>query len=61
MHVRRLKTGYFILEGLNSAASVYFFYYFYFYMEQRFGFDNKANLCLAAKWGHLRAFRLGGR
>ena len=34
MHLRRHKTGYFVLEGLNSAATVYYFYYFYFYMEQ---------------------------
>ncbi len=63
MHLRRHKTGYFILEGLNSAASVYFFYYFYFYMEQRFGFDNKANLCLAALNGATYALSAwaGGR
>ena len=47
MFSRRLKTGYFILEGLNSAATVYYFYYIYFYMKEVFGFDNKANLCLA--------------
>jgi predicted MFS family arabinose efflux permease len=48
MFSRRLKAGYFVLEGLNSFATVYFFYYFYFYMQQRFGFGNKANLVLAA-------------
>ena len=47
MNSRRLKTGYFILEALNSAATVFYFYYFYFYMEKMFGFGNKANLCLA--------------
>jgi len=48
MFSRRLKTGYFILEGLNSFAVVYYFYYFYFFMQRAHGFDNKANLMLAA-------------
>jgi predicted MFS family arabinose efflux permease len=48
MFSRRLKTGYFVLEGLNSFGTVYYFYYFYYFMQQRFGFGNKANLALAA-------------
>jgi predicted MFS family arabinose efflux permease len=48
MRHRRLKTGYFVVEGLNSFATVHYFYYFYFFMQQRFGFGDKANLCLAA-------------
>lgn len=48
MFSRRLKTGYFVLEGLNSFATVYYFYYFYFFMQKQFGFGNKANLMLAA-------------
>jgi predicted MFS family arabinose efflux permease len=48
MFSRRLKTGYFVLEGLNSFAVVYYFYYFYFFMQKVHGFDNKANLVLAA-------------
>ncbi len=48
MFSRRLKLGYFVVEGMNSFATVYFFYYFYFYMQQVFGFGNKANLVLAA-------------
>jgi len=51
MFSRRLKTGYFILEGLNSFAVVYFFYYLYFYMQKVYGFGNKANLALAAMNG----------
>ena len=51
MFSRRLKTGYFILEGLNSFGTVYYFYYLYFYMHQRFGFDNQSNLALAALSG----------
>ena len=48
MFSRRLKSGYLVLEGLNSFATVTYFYYFYFFMRETFGFDNKANLALAA-------------
>ncbi len=48
MFSRRLKTGYFVLEGLNSFAVVYYFYYFYFFMQKVHGFGNQANLVLAA-------------
>ncbi len=48
MFSRRLKNGYFVLEGLNSFATVYYFYYFYFFMQETYGFGNKANLALAA-------------
>lgn len=48
MFSRRLKTGYFVLEGLNSFATVYFFYYLYYYMHKVYGFGNQANLVLAA-------------
>jgi len=61
MHSRRLKAGYFVLEGLNSAATVYYFYYVYFYMEKVFGFGNRSNLCLAALNGGTYAlFAWGG-
>ena len=55
MFSRRLKTGYFILEGLNCFATVYYFYYFYFFMQTVFGFGNKANLALAALNGAVYA------
>lgn len=63
MFSRRLKTGYFILEGLNSFAVVYFFYYLYFYMQKVYGFGNKANLALAAMSGATYALTAwyGGR
>jgi MFS family permease len=48
MFTRRLKLGYFVLEGLHSFATVTYFYYFYFFMQMVHGFGNKANLCLAA-------------
>ncbi len=53
---RRLKTGYFILEGLNSFSTVYYFYYFYFFMQTEFGYGNRANLLLAALNGAVYAF-----
>jgi len=63
MDNRRLKVGYFILEGANSFASVYYAYYLYFYMEKVFGFGNRANLTLAASYGgiYMIASWLGGR
>src|SRR6266568_946939 len=53
MSPRQLKTGYFILEGLNSFASVYYQFYLYFFMQMAFGFGNKANLILAAANGMI--------
>jgi len=53
MSQRQLKTGYFILEGLNSFASVYYQFYLYFFMQMAFGFGNKANLVLAAANGMI--------
>jgi predicted MFS family arabinose efflux permease len=48
MSSRKLKTGFFVLEGLNSFATVYYCYYLFFFMQEVFGFGNKANLTLAA-------------
>src|SRR5437588_4684677 len=56
MSSRQLKTGYFILEGLNSFATVYYAYYLYFFMQREFAFDNKANLTLAALNGLICMF-----
>jgi predicted MFS family arabinose efflux permease len=60
---RRLKTGCFVLEGLNSFATTYYLYYIFFYMRTEFGFDNKANLLLAALNGAVWAVMAwqGGR
>jgi predicted MFS family arabinose efflux permease len=51
MPLRRYKPGYFVLEGMNSFAAVYYSYYFFFYMQQVFGYGNRANLALAAANG----------
>lgn len=50
---RQLKTSYFILEGVNSFATSYYFNYLFFYMHDRFGFGNMANLGLSALNGLL--------
>ena len=55
MPFRKLKPGVFLLEGLNSFAVVFYFYYFYFFMQTRHGFDNRANLELAALTGAVSA------
>src|SRR5512133_582881 len=51
MFSRKLKIGYFAIEGLHSFMTVFYFYYFYFFMQKQFGFGNKANLVLAAMNG----------
>ena len=63
MYSRRLKTGFFLLEGLNSFATTYYFYYVYFFTHHKFGFDNQANLMLAAIAGliYVPAAIFGGR
>jgi len=55
MSQRQLKVGYFVLEGLNSFATVQYLYYFYFFTEKTFGFSTKANLAAAALNGALTA------
>lgn len=59
----RLKTNCFILEGLNSFATVFYFYYFYFFMHERHGFGDKSNLVFASLSGLVYAFSSvwGGR
>src|SRR5258707_13192351 len=53
MPPHRPRTGYLVLEGLNSFAIVFFFYYLYFFMQKAFGFDNRHNLILAASTGAI--------
>ncbi|SRR5258706_1597975 len=53
---RSPKTGYFVLEGLNSASTTYYFYYLPFFMQKTFGFGNEANLALMALTGLIYVF-----
>ncbi|HOX04441.1 MAG TPA: MFS transporter [Candidatus Paceibacterota bacterium] len=52
MNPRARKSVYFILEGLNSFATSYYFFYLFFSMSDRFGFGNADNLTLSA-WNGL--------
>jgi predicted MFS family arabinose efflux permease len=49
----KIKFSCFTLEGLNSFATVLYFNYLYFFMRDKFGFDNKNNLALAAFLGFV--------
>jgi len=53
--ISRVKFSCFSLEGINSFAVVLYFNYLYFFMRDRFGFDNKSNLALAAFLGLVYA------
>jgi MFS family permease len=63
MTQRRLKTGYFALEGLNAFATSLYFNYLFFYTQARFGFGNLENLLLSALNGfiYMGAAWFGGR
>jgi predicted MFS family arabinose efflux permease len=50
---QKIKFSCFTLEGLNSFATVLYFNYLYFFMRDKFGFDNKNNLALAAFLGFV--------
>ena len=51
MSARPSKTGYFLLEALNSLGTTYYFYYIYFFTEKQFQFAKLQNLLLAAALG----------
>ena len=53
---QKVKFSYFTLEGLNSFAVVIYFTYLYFFMRERFGFNDKDNLTLAAALGFIYIF-----
>ena len=59
----RLKAVAFVMEGLNSLATTYFFYYVYFYTKQAYQFDARQNFWMAAELGLLCAVGsfFGGR
>ena len=45
------KSGYYILEGLNSFATAYYFNYLMFLLRDAHGFTNLNNLTVAALHG----------
>ena len=63
MSPRQSKTGYFILEGVNSFGTVFYLYYLYFQMKNAYGWGDAANLRLAALNGAIYMFGawLGGK
>lgn len=56
MPSRAIKRNYFLLEALNSFATVYYLYYIYFLTQQKFAYGREANLILAAWLGAVVAF-----
>lgn len=57
------KTGYYVLEGLNSFATAYYFNYLLFLLRDVHGFSNLNNLTVAALHGlvYIPASLYGGR
>jgi predicted MFS family arabinose efflux permease len=53
---QKFRAGCYTIEGLNSFATVIYFNYLYFLFHDRFGFDNKQNLALAALIGLIYTF-----
>ncbi|MBM3878696.1 MAG: MFS transporter [Verrucomicrobia bacterium] len=47
----RVKTGVFVLEGVNALATSLYFYYLFFLMRAEHGFTNLGNLTLCATSG----------
>ena len=50
------RTACFIVEGINSFATVFYFSYLYFFFRDRFGFHDRQNLELAALIGLIYVF-----
>jgi predicted MFS family arabinose efflux permease len=63
MRRRRLKTGYFALEALNSFAATFFLFYLFFLTRDEFQFTSRGNLFLTALHGgvYILASWQGGR
>ena len=47
------KTGYYVLEGLNSFATAYYFNYLMFLLRDAHGFGNLQNLTVSAVHGFI--------
>lgn len=53
MSIPKFKAGIFLLEGMNSFATAFFFNYLFFYLKSRFGFGNFGNLLFGALNGFI--------
>lgn len=63
MYSRRVKTGAFVLEGLNSISTTFYFYFVYWFLKEEFGFGSRENLLWAVGQGVVYVFASlqGGR
>jgi MFS family permease len=63
MTLNRLKSGYFVVEGMNAFATAFYFNYLFFFMQSRFSYGNMENLALSATNGLIYIFAAwyGGR
>lgn len=59
----RVRTTAFVLEGLNSLATTWYFYYVFFFLAARFGFGPRENLLFGIAHGAVYMFGsyCGGR
>lgn len=60
---QKFRAACFTAEGINSFATTFYFNYLYFFFRDRFGFNDRQNLELAALIGLIYAFTAwqGGR
>ncbi|MCX8156855.1 MAG: hypothetical protein N3J91_10480 [Verrucomicrobiae bacterium] len=56
MHLRQYKTTFFVLAGLNSFATTFFFNYLLFLFRNQFHFGRKETLALGAVHGLMYLF-----
>lgn len=56
MSPRALKRGYYILTAVSTVAASYYFNYLFFFLHDRFGFDDRTNLWVAALHGGIYMF-----
>lgn len=52
---RRLKHGYYVLEGLNALATAYYFNYLFFFLQSGFGYGDRQNQLVCALSGLVYA------
>ena len=59
----RIKTGAFVLEGLNSVSTTFYFYFIYWFLDRELGFGSRGNLVWAVGHGavYVVASLVGGR
>ncbi len=62
-HPARIKTGAFILEGLNSVSTTFYFYFVYWFLKSEYQFGSRENLLWAVGNGcvYVAASLQGGR